>query len=66
MSTLVKFAASLVAFTTSVRGAHASEHEKIVFRSFEEAIGKFEFDWEVHQVTTADGYILNMFRLLGP
>ena len=27
---------------------------------------QFEFQWEVHEVTTDDGYILNMFRLVGP
>ena len=36
------------------------------FESFENLMEQFQFDWEVHSVTTDDGYILNMFRLVGP
>ena len=44
----------------------ASEHDKISFLSFEKAISRYDFEWEVHPVTTQDGYKLNMFRLIGP
>ena len=44
----------------------ATDHEKVEFLSFEKAIARYEFEWEVHPVITEDGYILNMFRLMGP
>ena len=44
----------------------ATEHEKILFNTFDTAISRYEFDWEHHQVVTDDGYILSMFRLTGP
>lgn len=36
------------------------------FETFEALMDQFEFEWEAHSVTTDDGYILNMFRLVGP
>ena len=46
--------------------AKVSEHERSVFKTFDEAVSQYDYDWEVHPVTTEDGYILNMFRLVGP
>ena len=48
------------------QGAPASEHERTIFESFDRVVSRFEFDWEVHPVATEDGYMLNMFRLIGP
>ncbi len=59
-------ALALSLLTSATLAARASEHEKHIFKTFDQAIAKFEFDWEVHKATTEDGYVLNMFRLLGP
>ena len=65
----MKLAALLIATSSlalTAQGAPASEHERTVFESFDRVVSRFEFDWEVHPVTTEDGYMLNMFRLIGP
>ena len=36
-----------------------------VHRTFEEICVENGFDFEVHEVTTEDGYILNVFRIPG-
>ena len=50
------FAVAGLAYIGTVQGAKVSEHEQTVFKSFNDVISKFEFDWEVHPVQTEDGY----------
>ena len=44
----------------------ATEQQQAIFKSFDDAVSKYDYDWEVYPVITDDGYKLNMFRLLGP
>ena len=63
-------ASAICATTSALLGtesaAKATEHERTVFKSFDEAVSQYDYDWEVYPVTTDDGYKLNMFRLVGP
>ena len=59
------FATTMLA-TALVLSHGVIAEEKQSFESFEQLMDQFEFEWEVHPVTTDDGYILNMFRLVAP
>lgn len=58
--------ASALALLSAQSLAKASDEERNIFKSFDEAVSQYDYDWEVHAVTTEDGYKLNMFRLVGP
>lgn len=56
---------ALISTKTLAKG-QATEHDKTVFQSFDQAVSQYEFEWQTYKVVTEDGYILNMFRLVGP
>ena len=62
------FASAMLAILNQfvVEATEVKEGSSSRFESFEKLMDQFEFQWEVHEVTTDDGYILNMFRLVGP
>lgn len=63
MRSVAIFASSVFAFLANA--GRVENHEES-FESFQNVIEQYEFAWEAHSVTTEDGYILNMFRLVGP